>query len=172
MNADFISLNIEDSRWQDLDIEALTQRACVATLKHLGINCEDFEISLLACDDARISNLNAEFRGKPAPTNVLSWPAQERARPGKHPHPPRRQPSAVLGEMPEELGDIAISFDTCMREAAAENKPAHEHVMHLLIHGVLHLLGYDHISDQDSAIMQGLEAEVLGKLGICDPYRD
>lgn len=168
MTADFISINIEDSRWQDLDIEALTERAAIATLKHLGIKYADFEISLLACDDARIADLNAEFRGKPAATNVLSWPSQERARPGKHPHPPLQHPSG----MPEELGDIAIAFDTCLREASAANKPVQEHVTHLLIHGVLHLLGYDHISDQDAGIMQGLEAEVLGKLGICDPYRD
>ncbi|HBQ35639.1 MAG TPA: rRNA maturation RNase YbeY [Rhodobacteraceae bacterium] len=167
MTADFISVNIEDARWDDLNIEALAQSACMATLAHLDIPCEYFEISLLACDDARITDLNAEFREKPTATNVLSWPAQERSRPEKHPLPPTYDPKG----MPEELGDIAISFDTCQIEAQAAGKPAKDHVTHLLIHGVLHLLGYDHISDQDAAIMEALEVEVLGKLGICDPYR-
>ena len=167
MEADLVGVNIEDGRWQALDIEALAQRACGATLQHLGIDPQYFEISLLACDDTRIADLNAEFRGKPAPTNVLSWPAQDRARPGEHPLPPEPDPSG----MPEELGDIAISYDTCAREAAEFGKEMPDHVTHLLVHGVLHLLGYDHISDQDAAIMERLEGEVLGKLGISDPYR-
>jgi len=167
MTAEFIAINLEDQRWQALDIEALALRACTATLRHLSIDPQHFEISLLACDDARIAALNAGFRGKPAATNVLSWPSEERARAGKHPHKPAADPQGMAAE----LGDIAISYDTCTAEARAARKPAKDHVTHLLIHGVLHLLGYDHISDQDAAIMQALEGEVLGKLGISDPYR-
>ena len=167
MKADFIGVNIEDDRWEALDIEALAQRACEATLRYLEIDPQYFEISLLACDDTRIADLNAEFRGKAVPTNVLSWPSEERARPGEHPLPPESDPSG----MPVELGDIAISYDTCVREAAESDKEIADHVTHLLVHGVLHLLGYDHISDQDAAIMERLEGEVLGKLGISDPYR-
>ena len=167
MTADFIAINLEDERWATLHFEALATRVCDATLRYMDIDPQCFEISLLACNDARIADLNADFRGKPAATNVLSWPAQERARAGRHPHKPNCDPRG----MPEELGDIAISYDTCVAEATAANKPATDHVTHLLIHGVLHLLGYDHISDQDAAIMQALEVEVLGKLGISDPYR-
>jgi probable rRNA maturation factor len=167
MKTERIGVNIEDERWQSLDIEALAQRACGAALQHLGIDPDGFEIGLLACNDARIAGLNAEFRGKPVPTNVLSWPSKERARPGEHPLPPKSDP----GGMPVELGDIAISYDTCAREAAEAGKEITNHVTHLLVHGVLHLLGYDHISDQDAAIMERLEGEVLGKLGISDPYR-
>ena len=167
MTADFISLNIEDARWATLEIEALAQRACGASLQHLGIDPQYFEVSLLACDDVRIAGLNAEFRGKPVATNVLSWPAQDRARAGKHPEKPDVDPNS----MAQELGDIAISYDTCVAEALGAGKPVADHVTHLLIHGVLHLLGYDHISDQDAAIMEALEGEVLGKLGISDPYR-
>ncbi len=167
MTADFISVNVEDARWATLGFEALAQRACAATLQHLGIDPQYFEVSLLACDDTRIAGLNAEFRGKPVATNVLSWPTQDRARAGKHPEKPAYDPNG----MPEELGDIAISYDTCVVEALGADKPVADHVTHLLIHGVLHLLGYDHISDQDAAIMQALEGEVLGKLGISDPYR-
>ena len=137
MTADFISVNVEDARWAALGIEALAQRACGATLQHLEIDPQYFEVSLLACDDARIAGLNAEFRGKPVATNVLSWPSHDRARAGKHPEKPTYDPNG----MPEELGDIAISYDTCLAEAAAANKPVADHVTHLLIHGVLHLLG-------------------------------
>ncbi len=167
MTADFLSVNIEDDRWAALDIEALAERACEATLRYMDIDPLYFEVSLLACDDARIADLNAEFRGKPVATNVLSWPAQDRARGGEHPHRPDYDPRG----MPEELGDIAISYDTCLAEATDAGKPVTVHVTHLLIHGLLHLLGYDHISDQDAAIMEALEGEVLGKLGISDPYR-
>lgn len=167
MTADFIEVNIEDPRWAALEIEALAERAAAATLHHLEIDPLYFEISLLGCDDARIAELNADFRGKPTPTNVLSWPAVERARPGKHPKKPAFDPRG----MPEELGDIAISYDTCVAEAKLANKPFSDHVVHLLIHGVLHLLGYDHISDLDAAIMEALEVEVLGKMGITNPYR-
>ncbi|KPU84300.1 rRNA maturation factor [Marinosulfonomonas sp. PRT-SC04] len=167
MMADFIAVNIEDPRWAALEIEALAEQASAATLRHLQIEPQHFEISLLACNDARITSLNADFRGKPAPTNVLSWPAVDRSNPGKHPEKPEHDPNG----MPEELGDIAISYETCAAEAKLANKPVSDHVMHLLIHGVLHLLGYDHISDQDAAIMEALEVEVLGKLGITDPYR-
>jgi len=167
MKADFAAVNVEDQRWEVLDIDALAERAVAATLRHLDIDPQFFEVSLLACDDAHIADLNAEFRGKPVPTNVLSWPSLDRARSGRHPKKPSYDPEG----MPEELGDIAISFDTCATEALRANKPVAEHVTHLLIHGVLHLLGYDHISDQDAAIMETLEGEVLGKLGISDPYR-
>lgn len=167
MNNDFIALNIEDVRWQALDIEGLAQKAFTEVLNHLAVDAQYFEISLLACNDSRIADLNAEFREKPAPTNVLSWPTQDHARSGKHPKPPTYDPKG----MPEELGDVAISYDTCIREATEAGKPIADHVLHLLVHGALHLLGYDHISDQDAAIMERVEADVLGKLGISDPYR-
>ena len=167
MNNDFIALNIEDVRWQALDIEGLAQKAFTEVLNHLAVDAQYFEISLLACNDSRIADLNAEFREKSVPTNVLSWPTQDRARSGKHPKPPTYDPKG----MPEELGDVAISYDTCIREATEAGKPIADHVLHLLVHGALHLLGYDHISDQDAAIMERVEADVLGKLGISDPYR-
>ena len=167
MTADFIAVNIEDVRWAALSIETLAEQVCGDTLRHLQIDPQSFEVSVLACDDARIASLNADFRGKPVPTNVLSWPSEDRANPGKTPVKPGFDPNG----MPEELGDIAISYDTCDAEARRADKPILDHVTHLLIHGVLHLLGYDHISDQDAAIMEALEVEVLGKMGITNPYR-
>ena len=156
---------VEDQRWAD--IMALAQQATNAVLDRLGLEPSVFEISLLACDDTRIAALNADFRGKPRPTNVLSWPSDERG-------------AAVDGEMPilpqpgpdTELGDIAISYDTCAQEAKVAGKPLREHALHLLVHGTLHLLGFDHERDRDATLMEGLETEILGKLGLSDPYRD
>ena len=98
---------------------------------------------------------------------MLSWPAQElaAAADGALPAPPQMD---FMGDA--ALGDIAISYDTCMAEAAAAGKDSLHHVRHLLVHGTLHLLGYDHIGDKDAAVMETLEVEILGKLGIPDPY--
>ena len=156
---------IEDDRWAD--IETLAQIATDATLTRLGLEPSAFEISVLACDDARIAALNADFRGKPKPTNVLSWPSDERGADvdGEMPAPPQTGPDT-------ELGDIAIAYDTCAKEAAEAAKPMRDHTLHLLVHGTLHLLGFDHLRDRDATLMEGLETEILGKLGVCDPYRD
>ena len=158
---------IEDDRWHEAGLEALAERAAAATLAHQGLEAEECEISLLACDDARIAVLNAEFRDKPTPTNVLSWPAQELAseEPGGDPDQPEPD---FMGEL--ALGDIAISYDTCAREAQDAGKPMDDHVTHLIVHGVLHLLGYDHIRDADATVMEALEVEILGKMGINNPY--
>jgi probable rRNA maturation factor len=154
---------VEDDRWSD--IADLAQVATDAALTRLGLEPSVFEISVLACDDARIAALNADFRGKSAATNVLSWPSDERG-------------AAVDGEMPlspnvgydAELGDIAIAYDTCAREAAEAGKSMRDHTLHLLVHGTLHLMGFDHERDRDATLMEGLETEILGKLGLRDPY--
>ena len=163
----YLDITVEDPRWDALDFEALTLRAVMTTLEALGLEAEIAEISLLGCDDARISVLNAEFRGKPAATNVLSWPAQPLAPPAEGVAPP--QPERGFDGM-FELGDIALSHDTCAREALESGKPFEDHLTHLIVHGVLHLLGYDHICDGDAALMEGIEAEILGNLGLDDPY--
>ena len=156
-----VDVIIEDDRWAELGLQALAERAVRATLAHLDLAPEDWEVSLLACDDARIAALNGDFRAKPQPTNVLSWPSEERANPGKTPHLPSGDP---------ELGDIAIAYDTCMAEAKDGKKPPANHVTHLIVHGVLHLLGYDHENDSDADLMEGTEIAILGKLGVPNPY--
>ncbi len=161
---------VEDDRWQEVALESLAETAAQAVLRHLDLAPEGHLISLLACDDARITALNADFRDKPQPTNVLSWPAQELAPIDPGEVPARPQPD-IFDDV-TELGDIAISWDTCAREAAAAQKPMSDHVTHLVIHGVLHLLGYDHIRDKDATLMENIETQILGKMGISDPYKE
>ena len=160
-----LEITIEDSRWQNL--EALSQRSVAAVLTHCGLDEESCEISILGCDDPRIAELNAQFREKPKPTNVLSWPAEDLAAeaPGQVPHAPKADFSGEIA-----LGDIAISYDTCAQEARDAGKDIQDHVTHLIVHGTLHLLGYDHIDDLDAALMEHTEVEILGKMGIDDPY--
>lgn len=159
-----VEIDIEDSRWEGAALPALAETATAATLAHLGLDPEAWEISILGCDDARIAGLNAEFRGRPAPTNVLSWPSDERAaeNPGEAPEPP--------DPADPELGDIAIAYETCTAEAATANLSLSDHATHLLVHGVLHLLGYDHMDDADAALMERIEVEILATLGVADPY--
>ncbi|WP_293443011.1 rRNA maturation RNase YbeY [Planktotalea sp.] len=156
---------IKDSRWQTVDLATLAETAARQTLTQLNLDPTVFEIAILACDDTRIAKLNTEFRDKPTPTNVLSWPSDERASDinGARPEKP------VL-PMDAELGDIAISYDTCAREAQVANKALTDHATHLIIHGVLHLLGYDHIRDLDATLMEQTEVLILGTLGIGTPY--
>ena len=158
-----IDIMFEDARWDAAGLPNLAQIACDATLTALGLT-PDWEVSILACSDSRIAELNSDFRDKPTPTNVLSWPSDDRAadQAGGAPDLPQ-------GPDPE-LGDIAIAYGVCNAEATEQGKPFNHHVIHLLIHATLHLLGYDHIHDQDAALMEGLEARILANLGIADPY--
>lgn len=163
-----IDILIEDDGWDADALDALAQQALAATLAELDLPPEGIAVSILACGDDRIADLNAEFRGKPQPTNVLSWPSEDRAAetPGAMPDLPRTGGDGP----PEELGDIALALGVLTREAAEGGKPFDHHLTHLLVHGVLHLLGFDHISDPDAALMEGLETRILARLGIPDPY--
>jgi probable rRNA maturation factor len=110
-------------------------------------------VTVMVDDDTRVRDLNKLWRGFDKPTNVLSFPF-----PDNQPGPARA------------LGDIAISYETAAREAAAEEKSFADHVVHLSVHGFLHLLGYDHESDDDAEEMEGLERTILARVGISDPY--
>ncbi|EAR50896.1 hypothetical protein OG2516_13526 [Oceanicola granulosus HTCC2516] len=159
-----VDVIVEEARWEAVGLAALAEPAVAATLERLGLDPDLYEVTLLGCDDARIAALNGDFRGKPAPTNVLSWPSEERGAriAGETPLPP--EPTDP------ELGDIAIAYETCAREASEAGKPLETHATHLIVHGTLHLLGYDHERDGDATLMEGLEVEILGKLGLPDPY--
>ena len=165
---ELVETMIEDARWEAFGLAAVAERAGRAVLAGLELPGAGFAISLMGCDDARIAVLNADFRGKPQPTNVLSWPSQERGAEfaGEAPEPP--EPGEA--DDPEPLGDIAIAWETCAREAGEQDKPMVDHVTHLIVHGILHLLGYDHVEEEDAALMEGLEVRIRASLGVSDPY--
>lgn len=159
-----VEVQLQDPRWGRLG--ALADRALSGVLAQLGLE-GPFEVSLLGCDDAEIARLNADFRGKPVATNVLSWPAEERGAQARGATPDLPDPA---NPMDLELGDVAISYDTCAREAEAQGKDFETHVCHLLVHGILHLFGFDHQNDADAALMEGLEVKTLAQLGVANPY--
>lgn len=155
-----VDLVIEEPRWEAAGLEVLAETAARAALLAAGRDPDRHEISLLACDDARIAALNADFRDKPKPTNVLSWPAFE----GDAPDPDPEDPEPVF------LGDMALSYDTCAREAAEAGIPLSDHATHLVVHGVLHLLGYDHELEAEADAMEDFETKILASMGVADPY--
>jgi len=126
---------------------AATRRATSPVLFGTG---EEPGVSLLLTNDLAVRALNAQFRRQDKPTNVLSFPA---------PTNPERF-----------LGDVALAFETCAREADEQGKPLAHHLQRLTAHGVLHLLGYDHVTDAEASEMEGLERVILAGLGIADPY--
>ena len=145
------------------DWEELAERAAAAAAKaapELAAPC--LTASLLFTSDAAVQDLNREWRGKDKPTNVLSFPMLDRA-----------DLIGLAGTRPELLGDIALAFETCSREAAEKGITLEHHAAHLIIHGLLHLAGYDHETGlEDSAAMEALEIKALALLGIADPYGD
>lgn len=153
---------IEDPRWVVAGLEAVAHRAALVALEHLQLEPDAFEFCVLGCDDGRIAALNREFRGQSRATNVLSWPSHGRA-PKTHGGDPRFPAGG-------ELGDIAIAYETCAREAEQQGRPIADHVTHLVVHGLLHLLGYDHADERDAERMETLETEILANLGIRSPY--
>ena len=141
-----IDIEIEDEAWTTAlpDAEALILPAAAAALEARG------GVTLLLTDDDTVAELNECFRGKTGPTNVLSFPAPDN---------------------PEDhLGDIALAFGVCAREAAEQGKPLAHHLQHLVAHGVLHLLGYDHLTEAEAEEMEALERRILAGLGVPDPY--
>ena len=145
-----IDIEIESDAWTDVqpDAEDLVRRAAEAVLAFERL--ADRNLVILLTDDLAVQALNAQFRGQDKPTNVLSFPA-----------PPNPE---------QHLGDVALAYATCAREAAEQMKPLAHHLQHLVAHGVFHLLGYDHLNDVEAAEMEGLERIVLAGLGVPDPY--
>lgn len=148
---------IEAGDWPpEGELEALSTRALAAAFKTLGLDAPaESELSLVFTDDAHIRGLNAGYRGKDKPTNVLSFPAF---------------PTKLGAPLPPMLGDIVLASQTVRREAALEDKPLDHHIAHLIIHGFLHLIGYDHETDAEADEMESLESRALALLAIPDPY--
>ncbi|MGU3399384.1 rRNA maturation RNase YbeY [Brucellaceae bacterium D45D] len=155
-NAIDIDIMIEAGPWPDESVlEDLVQKAVEAAWSNLGLERTPSELSVVFTDDASIKLLNAQWRDKDKATNVLSFPAFP-VKAGSQPGP--------------MLGDIVIAYETVEREAADEGKPVNNHLTHLVVHGFLHLLGYDHETDAEAEEMERREREILHALAISDPY--
>ena len=149
-----LQIDIQSESAEPVPDEDDIRRWIVAALD--GQRTEDTEISLRIVDEDEMASLNHTWRAKSGSTNVLSFPANDGL--------PRQ-------EVPL-LGDIAISIETANREAALESKPFENHFMHLVIHGFLHLFGYDHETEEEADEMESLEIRILAELGIANPYLD
>ena len=147
-----IEVEVEDAAWTAAlpDAAAVAERAATAALG--GV---EGDVVVLLTDDATVRDLNARFRDKDRPTNVLSFPAADMALPGQAPH----------------LGDLVLAFGVCAAEAAAQDKTLADHLSHLTVHGVLHLLGRDHEAEVEAEEMEAEERTILASLGVADPYR-
>lgn len=141
-----ISVEVADRAWRRAApaVVSLTRQAADIAAQGRG------DIAILLTDDDALRALNARFLGKDRPTNVLAFPSAE----------------------PGRLGDVALAIGVCRREAAQQGKALADHLRHLVVHGVLHLLGYDHASDEEASRMEGLERQLLARMNIADPYRD
>lgn len=144
-----IDIVMESPLWADEPNAAAVLRRAIGEAAEMTHATGAREVAIMLCDDAAMRDLNARWRDRPEPTNVLSFPAAAEA---------------------ETLGDIAIAYETTAREAKAEGKPFADHLAHLAVHGFLHLLGYDHHADAEAAAMERLEAAILARLGVPDPY--
>lgn len=166
--ADLVETLIADDRWQNENIGAVAEKTCRGVLAELSLAPENFEISLLASSNQQIATLNSNFRGRSTATNVLSWPAFDLA--AQHEGDAPFLPEFNGFEPATGLGDIAVAFETCKSEAKSLKRSLNDHLIHLLAHGCLHLLGYDHVLEKDAALMEALEVKILAKLGVADPY--
>lgn len=149
------NVQIDDAEWLETINDLLAFCDDVAAAVSDAIGKPLGEVSLLFCDNEGIRRLNLSYRGKDKPTNVLSFPA------GPVPAPPGH---GVF------LGDIAIARETVVEEAVEQGKPVRDHTAHMIVHGLLHLLGYDHETPEEAEAMEGLELTILGALGIENPY--
>ena len=151
-----IDIEIEDDGWLDVlpDAQAVVETGVAAALAAVEIEGQA-DVVVLLCNDAEMRELNREYRKKDKATNVLSFPAPKAMR--------------VKGVL-EHLGDVALGLETCVLEAREQGKTLKNHVMHLSVHGTLHLLGYDHMTDEEAEEMESLERDILKGLGVPDPY--
>jgi probable rRNA maturation factor len=150
-----VDVEIEAGAWSEIrQVDHLARRSAEAALR-AAAEAGPLSATVLLTDDASVRELNRGWRRQDKPTNVLSFPASHPALPGE----------------PRHLGDLALAYETVADEARAEGKTLDDHAAHLIVHGILHLLGRDHETEAEADAMERLEVAALGSLGIDDPYR-
>ena len=153
-----IEVTVDDRAWSSAvtGLEEFVQKTVQSALSACtNLPNQPHEVSVLLTSDAAVQELNKRYRDQDKPTNVLSFPGFD---------PDVKSPGPVM------LGDVVVAFGTANREAGEENKALASHVAHLLVHGTLHLLGYDHEDDAQAAVMENQERHILAQLGYADPY--
>ncbi len=154
-----VDVVFDDADWSAFGpVDALVQAAVTAVSNEGELGLEGCEATLALSSDTEVAALNATYRGKSRPTNVLSFPAPPTYKTSPHRVGPRH------------LGDVIIARETVMAEAADLAIPPAHHLQHLVVHGLLHLLGYDHETDEDATVMEACEVRILSALGVPDPY--
>ena len=166
-----VGLMIMDPAWRDIDIktdfenfiETMARSAFLSADTEWLPKSDVIDISIVLTNDDNIQEINAEYRNKDKPTNVLSFPQLS---------PDESDLTALekLDFLP--IGDVILARETILREADEQNKSVDAHIAHMIVHGVLHLLGYDHIDDSDAERMESLEGLILNGLGFDNPYDD
>ena len=165
-----INIIFKDKRWVTIPLEEIGKGALKLVIdKFLGQD-HNFEVSILASNDVEIRELNKNFRGNNSNTNIISWPEHETQsnQPGHIPDLVDKLKSGYEGL--SFLGNLAISFDRCFMEAEEKNIHFEDHVLHLLTHGCLHLIGFDHQNELDANLMEDIEIRLLSGVGIKNPY--
>ena len=164
-----VYLTTEDKLWEKVlpDVSALVQKTADVATKRVWNDVwfldenKTFSVNLCLSNDAAVHKLNREFRGVDKPTNVLSFANYE-----------DESFEDMLETEVVELGDVIVALETLEREAEEQGVSLKAHFMHLWLHGLLHILGYDHMDESDAEVMEGLEIEILAALGIENPYQE
>ncbi len=158
-----IDMSVPDDRWHGIEGNPLAaaESAARRTIRRAAADVGEMaEISIVFGDDALVQGLNRDFRDQDRPTNVLSFALTD----GEDQTPQLNTGESVM------LGDVVLAYDTVTREAREQSKSPRDHTLHLVVHGVLHLMGYDHETEADARVMERMEQRVLADLGIADPY--
>lgn len=160
-----VDLRVDCKAWKDAlpDVKKTVEKAVRAAWKagntgDFALPVKNAEVSVMLTNDDAVHALNREYRGVDRPTNVLSFAALD------------DEDEPIVDPM--LLGDIVVAFETTEREAAEQNKSPEEHFFHLIVHGVLHLIGYDHVENADAEVMEALETKIMIENGMDDPYEN
>lgn len=155
-----LEISIENDSWNNIDVNKITQNCVYCIFSELKLKRDNIEICFLFTNDDEVQTLNKTYRGIDKPTNVLSFPADSM---DDLDDDPENRPTCLIGS-------AAFAYETIERESREQQKSFSDHLNHLVIHSILHLLGYDHVDESEAKVMENLEVSLLKKLNIANPY--